>query len=146
MATKSNEELFNNLDSTLNETLDIRNSLITKLFDAVKDYNFKVSDKNTEANESFMKVIDSLDGLLKGKEKSALDNVKIHLTQQSTDATENISKSITTLLRMINLNSVNNGNGNNINPDEISNHIDEEFSKTGLNISTGELEPIEGSV
>ena len=111
------ERAFDNLDTSLASTAVIRNELIATLHTAVSEFKFSIKDSSAEDRESFMAVINSLDGLLKGKEKSALDNVKVQLMQKGESNSQEIAKSVTQLLHMISLN----GGGK---PVEILTHLE----------------------
>ena len=91
-----------------------------------------------------MSVVNGLDGLLKGKEKIALDNVKVQLMQKGESNSQEIAKSVTQLLHMISLNGNNTPVANSINIEQSMEAVEAEFSESGEKILDGELIEIGG--
>ena len=132
------DSAFTNLDKVMISSSDIREALITKLYSAVKEYNFTIEGTSPENRESFTAIINSLDGLLKGKEKTALDNVKLSLMQKSESESASSAAAITALLHMINPGLIQRVQ-NPIDTNKISNELEVEFARTGESITDNEL-------
>ncbi len=132
---------FQALDQTITKTSEIREVLIKKLFDAAVEYKFEIKTTSPEERESFMSVVNSLDGLLKGKERVALDNVKISLLKRSETDNHSTAEAVTKLLHMINpalaIKSI-----NDIDKNEIATRLEETFITSGATISEDEKECI----
>ena len=139
------ETAFANLDATMISSTGIRDVLIKKLFDAATAFNFDIYKNSPESRESFMSVINGLEGLLKGKEKTALDNVKLSLVQRAESDNHSSAAAITQLLHMINPGLITKTQ-NVIDVTKASEVIEAEFTSTGDQISDGETEHIESIV
>ncbi len=92
---------FRNMDTATASTGKIRDKLITKLESAFDKFDFDITKSSPEERESAMSVINALDGLLKGKEKVALDNVKVSLSQRKDDDDHDRSELIADALKQI---------------------------------------------
>lgn len=95
------DNAFDKLDNALDATAGIREDLIAKLYTAAKAFDFNIANTDAEGRESFMSVINSLDGLLKGKEKAAIDTVKLSLQQRKDNDDHDNSAVIADLLASI---------------------------------------------
>lgn len=142
MATRI-ETSFTNLDETLIKTGGIREVLITKLHKAIAEYDFAIKNTTPEERDSFMSVVNSLEGILRGKEKAALDNVKLSLMDKTTTDNHNTSQAVTELLKLINP-SVYQAISNPIDHADTTKKLEESFDKSGETILDGELQTIEG--
>lgn len=92
---------FKRLDDANSATGIIRDKLITKLESAFDKFDFDITKSSPEERESAMTIINALDGLLKGKEKSALDNVKVSLSQRKEDDDHDRSELIADALKSL---------------------------------------------
>ncbi len=94
-------EAFKSMDEATSSTGIIRNKLISKLENAFDKFDFDIAKSSPEERESAMSVINALDGLLKGKEKVALDNVKVSLSQRKDDDDHDRSELIADALKQV---------------------------------------------
>jgi hypothetical protein len=142
MATRI-ETSFTKLDEALINTGGIREVLITKLHKAISEYDFTIAKSTPEERDSFMSVVNSLEGILRGKEKAALDNVKLSLLDKTTTDNHNTSQAVAELLKLINP-SIYQSISNPIDHESTSQKLEESFDKSGEIILDGELQTIEG--
>ena len=94
-------EAFKSMDDATSSTGKIRDKLISKLETAFDRFDFDIEKSSPEERESAMSVINALDGLLKGKEKVALDNVKVSLSQRKDDDDHDRSELVAEALKQI---------------------------------------------
>ena len=124
------------LDGTIDETVPVRDKMITSLSEAVLDTKWDLHGDSARVTEVKLAAVNSLSSLLNDKEKIRINRAKLALQDKTNDIMENVGKDIATILLKSTLFQGALATSN----EEADKELERVFNDAGMKINPAELE------
>jgi len=141
--TKDIDDLFSNINSLADENHLRRNSLISKVMQAIEKTDFTPEKLRASELESRLGMISTVDSLMKSQEAVQINNLKLNLQKKSDDDDADHAGRVIELLQQIAPDMVQRpSEGNPVDLKAADDRISERMVEEKISVSEGEMEKV----